>query len=48
MAAVLVLVLHPAMAWATRADAAVAEVYVRSLRAQDFYPPVAGWRWNRR
>ena len=44
VAALLVLVLHPAMAWATRADAAVAEVYVRSLGAQDFYPPVGGWR----
>ena len=44
VAAALVLVLHPAMAWATRADAAIAEVYVRSLGAQDFYPPVAGWR----
>jgi type IV secretory pathway TrbD component len=39
-----VLVLHPAMAWATRADSMIAEVYVRSLGAQDFYPPVAGWR----
>ncbi|HVR08655.1 MAG TPA: VirB3 family type IV secretion system protein [Thermoanaerobaculia bacterium] len=44
VAVLLVLVLHPAMAWATRADAAVAEVYVRSLGAQDFYPPVGGWR----
>ncbi|HYL06657.1 MAG TPA: VirB3 family type IV secretion system protein [Thermoanaerobaculia bacterium] len=44
VAALLVLVLHPAMAWATRADAAVAEVYVRSLGAQDFYPPVGSWR----
>jgi type IV secretory pathway TrbD component len=43
-AALLVVVLHPAMAWATRADAAVAEVYVRSLGAQDFYPPAGGWR----
>jgi type IV secretory pathway TrbD component len=44
VAALLVLALHPAMAWATRADAAIAEVYVRSLGAQDFYPPVGGWR----
>ena len=44
VAAALVVVLHPAMAWATRADAAVAEVYVRSLGAQDFYPPVGSWR----
>jgi len=44
VAALLVVVLHPAMAWATRADAMIAEVYVRSLGAQDFYPPVAGWR----
>jgi type IV secretory pathway TrbD component len=40
VAALLALVLHPALAWATRADAAIAEVYVRSLAAQDFYPPV--------
>jgi len=44
VAAVLVVVLHPAMAWATRGDAAIAEVYVRSLGAQDFYPPVGSWR----
>ena len=44
VAALLVVVLHPAMAWATRADADVAEVYVRSLGAQDFYPQVASWR----
>lgn len=44
VAALLALVLHPAMAWATRADAGIAEVYVRSLGAQDFYPPVASWR----
>jgi type IV secretory pathway TrbD component len=43
-AALLAMALHPAMAWATRADAAIAEVYVRSLGAQDFYPPVGGWR----
>lgn len=46
VAAVLVVVLHPAMAWATRADSMIAEIYVRSLGAQDFYPPVAGW-WAR-
>jgi len=44
VAAVLILVLHPAMAWATRTDSMIAEVYVRSLGAQDFYPPVASWR----
>jgi len=44
VAAVLVVALHPAMAWATRADAMIAEVYVRSLGAQDFYPPAASWR----
>jgi type IV secretory pathway TrbD component len=44
VAALLALALHPALAWATRADAAIAEVYVRSLGAQDFYLPVAGWR----
>lgn len=44
VAALLVVVLHPAMAWATRADAAIAEVYVRSVGAQDFYPPVPSWR----
>ena len=44
VAALLVLVLHPAVAWATRGDAAIAEVYVRSLGAQDFFPPVGGWR----
>ena len=44
VAAVLILVLHPAMAWATRTDSMIAEVYVRSLAAQDFYPPVASWR----
>jgi type IV secretory pathway TrbD component len=43
-AALLVLVLHPAMAWAARGDAAIAEVYVRSLGAQDYYPAAAGWR----
>jgi type IV secretory pathway TrbD component len=43
-AALLALVLHPALAWATRADAAIAEVYVRSLGAQDFYPAAAAWR----
>jgi len=37
-------VLHPALAWATRADAGIAEVYVRSLGAQDFYPAAASWR----
>jgi type IV secretory pathway TrbD component len=40
VAALLAGVLHPALAWATRADAAIAEVYVRSLSGQDFYPPV--------
>jgi type IV secretory pathway TrbD component len=44
VAVLLIVVLHPAMAWATRADSAIAEVYVRSLGAQDFYPPVASWR----
>ena len=44
VAALLVVVLHPAMAWATRAASGIAEVYVRSLGAQDFYPPVASWR----
>jgi type IV secretory pathway TrbD component len=44
VAALLVVVLHPSMAWATRTDSAIAEVYVRSLGAQDFYPPVAGFR----
>lgn len=44
VAALLAGVLHPAMAWATRADADIVEVYVRSLGAQDFYPPVASWR----
>jgi type IV secretory pathway TrbD component len=44
VAAVLILVLHPAMAWATRTDSMIAEVYVRSLGAQDFYPRVACWR----
>ena len=44
VAAVLILVLHPAMAWATRTDSMIGEVYVRSLGAQDFYPPVASWR----
>jgi type IV secretory pathway TrbD component len=44
VAAVLVVALHPAMAWATRADSMIAEVYVRSLGAQDFYPPAASWR----
>ena len=43
-AALVVLVLHPTMAWATRGDAAIAEVYVRSLGAQDFYPAAASWR----
>ncbi len=43
-AALLAMVLHPAMAWATRADPAIAEVYVRSLAAQDFYPPAGGCR----
>jgi type IV secretory pathway TrbD component len=43
-AALLVLVLHPTMAWATRADEAIGEVYVRSLGAQDFYPAVGGFR----
>ena len=44
VAAVLILVLHPTMAWATRTDSMIAEVYVRSLGAQDFYPPVASGR----
>jgi type IV secretory pathway TrbD component len=44
VAVLLIVVLHPAMAWATRGDSAIAEVYVRSLGAQDFYPPVASWR----
>lgn len=44
LAALLAAVLHPALAWATAADPAIVEVYVRSLGAQDFYPPVARWR----
>jgi type IV secretory pathway TrbD component len=44
VAALLALVLHPTLAWATRGDAAIAEVYVRSLGAQDFFPPVGSWR----
>jgi type IV secretory pathway TrbD component len=44
VAALLAVVLHPALAWATRADAGIAEVYVRSLGAQDFYPAAASWR----
>lgn len=40
VAAILTLALHPSMAWASRTDAAIAQVYVRSLGAQDFYPPV--------
>jgi type IV secretory pathway TrbD component len=43
-AALLVGALHPAIAWATRADAEIAAVYVRSLGGQDFYPPVGSWR----
>jgi type IV secretory pathway TrbD component len=43
-AALLVGALHPALAWASRADAAIGEVYVRSLGGQDFYPPVGSWR----
>jgi type IV secretory pathway TrbD component len=43
-AALLVGVLHPAIAWATRLDAEIGVVYVRSLGGQDFYPPVASFR----
>lgn len=44
VAAILVLILHPTIAWATRADAQISQVYVRSLGAQDFYPPAGSWR----
>jgi type IV secretory pathway TrbD component len=40
IAAVLVGVLHPSIAWATRIDPEISVVYVRSLSGQDFYPPV--------
>ncbi len=44
MAAVLVLALHPAIAWATRLDPEISLVYVRSLGGQDFYPAAASVR----
>ncbi len=43
-AAVLVLALHPAIAWATRIDSEIGIVYVRSLGGQDFYPAVPNVR----
>jgi type IV secretory pathway TrbD component len=42
LAALLVLVLHPSIAWATRLDPEIGIVYVRSLSGQDVYPPVGG------
>jgi type IV secretory pathway TrbD component len=44
MAAVLVLVLHRSIAWATRMDPEIGVVYVRSLGGQDFYPAAPGLR----
>ena len=36
---VIVLVIHPAMAWATSRDPLATAIYVRSLRWRDYYAP---------